>query len=281
MKRTSWVRVLALAIALSIAPQTGVAQEIEPYVHWAYASYLGTGWYKVGDERSAFIMRAAPRWQRGEAGYDENGKRELAYTFRVPMTLGLTKLDFDDIPGIIDSENFSTASINFGMDVDIPITERYSIRPHMDAGYGTVLNESESALTYMIGIKSRYKMASEKLDWSLLLDVVHAGYDARITGTDDFAAVSIGAEFAYPLNRTTLYWHANYVDFIDKVKFVTGFNQIDSVSNYIQLGMAMGKRDGPIRIWFLKFDRLGLAYNYSTTGDMRGVKFVFRSLYDL
>ena len=43
----------------------------------------------------------------------------------------------------------------------------------------------------------------------------------------------------------------------------------------------MGKRDKPVRMWRLSFDRLGLAYNFSTTGELRGIKFVFRSLYDL
>lgn len=78
-----------------------------------------------------------------------------------------------------------------------------------------------------------------------------------------------------------LYWHVSYTDFLDEIEFKTGIEELDSVANYWQIGAALGKRREPIRVWFLSFDRLGLAYNFSTTGQLRGVKFVFRSLYDL
>ena len=78
-----------------------------------------------------------------------------------------------------------------------------------------------------------------------------------------------------------LYWHLTYTDFLDEIEVRTGVEEFDSVANYWQAGIAMGKRDEPVRIWRLSFDRLGLAYNFSTTGELRGIKFVFRSLYDL
>ena len=103
-------------------------------MHWAYTSYFVTGWYKINDERCAFVLRTSPRWSSCEAKLHEDGSPDIAYTFRVPVTLGANQLDFEDLP---------------------------------------------------------------------------------------------------------------------------------------------------VNIWFLKFDRLGLAYNYSTTGEPPGIKFVFRSLYEL
>ena len=35
-----------------------------------------------------------------------------------------------------------------------------------------------------------------------------------------------------------------------------------------------------MHVWFLKFNRLGLAYDISPSGDLRGIKLVFRSLYE-
>ena len=78
-----------------------------------------------------------------------------------------------------------------------------------------------------------------------------------------------------------LYWHLGYTDFLDEIEVQTGVEEFDSVANYWQVGIALGKRDEPVHIWRLNFDRLGLAYNLSTTGELRGIKFVFRSLYDL
>ena len=47
-----------------------------------------------------------------------------------------------------------------------------------------------------------------------------------------------------------------------------------------ELGAALGGRDSPIQIWFMKFDRLGLGYRTSSNGDLRGITFVFRSKFD-
>ena len=138
-------------------------------------------------------------------------------------------------------------------------------------------------------MRSKYEFESGKLDWALLANIGIAGYEPNDGESDDFSFVSLGAEFAYPVSwwssqqsQTILYWNLGYVDFIDEIEFATGPPiQVDSVANYWQFGMALGKRDKPINIWFLKFDRIGLAYKYSDTGRLRGIKVLFRSLYDL
>ena len=88
-------RLLAIcSCALFLAPGPVQSQAlVEPTTHWAYASFFGTGWYKINDERSAFILRVAPRWTVGEANIDDEGNRDIAYTFRVPMTLGLPQIE--------------------------------------------------------------------------------------------------------------------------------------------------------------------------------------------
>ncbi len=64
------------------------------------------------------------------------------------MTLGLAKLEFEDIPGILDPGNLTTASLNFSADADILVTTRLSLRPSAEVGYGRVLGESDYAWTY-------------------------------------------------------------------------------------------------------------------------------------
>lgn len=282
---------LALLILLPILFPTGKANSqefIEPTRHWAYASFFGTGWYKINDQRSAFILRTAPRWTVGDAGMNEEGQREIAYTFRVPLAVGFANLDFDNIPGFLDPDNYTTASIGFSLDADIPITPRFSVRPSGEIGYGTVLDESEYAWNYKAEIKGRYTFQSGDLDWALLLDVGLAGYDPNKGVSDDFTFASAGAEFAYPVSwfsredsQTMLYWHVAYTEFLDEIEIRTGIQEFDSIGNFWEIGAALGKRDKPVRIWFLSFDRLGLAYKISANSELRGVKFVFRSLYEL
>lgn len=282
---------LALLILLPILFPTGNANSqdlIEPTSHWAYASFFGTGWYKINDQRSAFILRTTPRWTVGDAVINEDGRREIAYTFRVPLTFGFAKLDFDDIPSFLDPDNYTTASIGFSLDADIPITQRFSIRPSGEIGYGTVLDKSNYAWNYKAELKSRYTFQSGKLDWAMLFDVGLVGYNPNRGFSDDFTFAAAGVEVDQPVswfssqdNQTMLYWHVSFTEFLDDIEFRTGVTEFGSVSNYWQVGAALGKRDRPVRIWFLKFDRLGLAYKVSANSDLRGVKFVFRSQYEL
>jgi len=274
---------------LGFAAERAESQDlIKPTTHWAYASYFGTGWYKINDQRSAFILHAAPRWTVGEAGMEENGQREIAYTFRVPLTVGFANLDFSDIPGFLNPDNFTTASIGFSLDADIPITRRLSVRPSAELGYGTVLGESDYAWNYKAEIKGKYTFQSGKLDWAILLDAGFVGYEPNRGFSDDFTFAALGAEFGYPVswfssadNQTMLYWHVSFTDFLDEIEVRTGVDEFDSVSNFWQVGAAIGKRDKPVRIWFLSFDRLGLAYKASANSELRGIRFIFRSLYEL
>lgn len=274
----------------ALAPVPGLAQPpemIDPTVHWAYATFFGTGWYKINDENSAYVMRVAPRRVFGDARFDQSGNREVAYTLRAPITVGVAEFDFGDISALIDSGNLKIASAGLSLDADIPLTSRFSIRPLAQASYGTVINDSDHAWSYATEIKSRYRFHSGQLDWAILADLGYVGYNADEGDSDDFVFAAAGAEFAYPLgwlssqqSQTMLYWHVSFIDFVDEVRVRSEFDRFDSVANYWQVGAAIGKRDGPICIGFLKFDRLGLAYNYSATGELRGVKLIFRSLYE-
>jgi len=289
-KRKLLLSILYLLIsALLVSPAQSLAQEpIEPTLHWAYASFFGTGWYKINDERSAYILRMSPRWTSGKAQLHEDGRRDIAYTFRVPVTVGVNQLDFEDIPGILDPNNFTTASLNFSLDADIPVTSTFSIRPSAEVGYGTVLDESAWAWTYRTDIRTRNHFQSGKLDWAILFNLGLMGYEPNTGDSDYFVYAAAGLEFGYPVSwftsansQTMFYWHLSYVDFLDEIEVQSSIDEFDSVANFWQGGFALGKKDKPINIWFLKFDRLGLAYNYSTTGELRGIKFVFRSLYEL
>ncbi len=282
--------VLAVLIFGSPAPVASAqeAQPFEPTIHWAYASFFGTGWYKINDQRSGFIMRAPFRWTFGEAGINEDGSREIAWSIRVPATLGLARLDFDDIPGILDPDNLATASANISVDVDIPITERFHVRPVAEVGYSTILNESDWAYTYRAEVKTRTTFQNGRLDWALLFDAGLVGYEANRGDSDDFSFAAVGVEFGYPVNwfsksgsQTMLYWNTNYTSFIDEIDVRENVDVFDSVASIWQAGIALGRRDERIKIWALSFDRLGLAYSFSTTSNLEGVKFYFRSLYDL
>ena len=282
-----WQACAILSMALFHANFALSQQMPEPSVHWAYASYFGTGWYRIGDQQSAFIASLAPRWASGDIESLNKADREAIYTIRVPITVGVARLDLEDVPGILDPENFSTLSTGLRADLDVPLSARFSIRPNVQLSYGTVIGENDHAWTYRADVRARYTFEAGQLDWALIGATGFLGYDAS-PGTDDsFTYATLGTEFAYPVrwfssveSQTLLYWHVLYTDFLNRVEVQGDAGQTVEVTNYWQAGVAFGKKDEPLQLGFLKFDRLGLAYDISPSGELRGIKFVFRSLYE-
>ena len=271
--------VVVIGAILSLCPGAGIAQQqggapYDPQIHWAYSSFLGTGWYKISDERDGFVFRVRPRWKIGEADFDDEGKRKIEYTFRLPLTIGLTRLDFDDIPGTLDPAN-------------IPISDTFFVRPLSQVGYGTVLDDDESAITYFAGVRFRKEFPRENFDWALMGGVGYAGYTPNEGRADDFIHVNLAAEFSHPLSwqispdaQTLFHWYVGYTDLIDEIKFDFRPDQVQSIGNYWQVGFAIGLREQQIKAWRFSFDRLGLTYSYSRQGEHRGIGIQFRSLYD-
>lgn len=287
IQRRRWHACLVLGAALLQACPAESQEAPAPTVHWAYASYFGTGWYRIGDQQSAFIASFAPRWIAGDVEWPNVAGRKSVYTVRVPVTVGVARLDLEDVPGILDPDNFSTASVGLKADLDIPIGARLSVRPSAQLGYGTVLGESDDAWTYRGDLRGRYTFQSGKLDWALIGMVGYVSYDASQGADDGFSYTGLGAEFAYPVrwftsddNQALAYWHLLYVDFPNRLEVSSRIGRNADIASYWQAGLAFGKRDERIRLWFLSFDRLGLAYDLSPSGELRGIKFVFRSLYE-
>ncbi len=258
-----------------------------PTVHWAYASYFGTGWYEISDQQSAFIANFAPTFRTDEAAWFGADDRKAVYSIRLPLTVGVTRLDLEDVPGILDLENFSTVSAGVRADVDVPVTEKFSFRPSAQLSYGTVIGKSEHAWTYRGDIRGRYIFGAGDLDWALIGAAGVVGYDANRGNDDSFTYAAIGTEFAYPVSwfssggsQSVFYWHVLYTDFLDRMEVQGRSDQLEEITNYWQAGFAFGRREEPLELWFFRFNRLGLAYDISPSGRLRGLKFVFRSLYE-
>lgn len=265
-----------------------MSQDAEPpTVHWAYASFFGTGWYEISNEQSAFITSFAPRWRSGAATWLGEQGDAATYRIRVPLSVGVTRLDLADVPGFLDLENLSTASIGLSSDVDVPLTEKFSIRPGVQLSYGTVIGKSAYAWTYRGDVRSRYRFGPADRGWTLVTALGAVAYDAN-NGTDDsFTYAQLAAEFTRTLRRFSsadkealLHWHVGYTDFFNRVVVTDRLGNLEEITNYWQAGLAFGRKGEDIRLWFFSFERIGLAYDVSPSGDLRGIKLVFRSLYD-
>ena len=256
-------------------------------VHWAYSAYFGTGWYEIGDDRDVYTLRVMPRWTLREASLSEGGKRELGIEFRLAITAGVDSLTLEDIPGVIAPDNLAGLSATPGIDITVPITDRWTLRPYASIGWGKLLNNSESAWTYWAGIKSRYTFSRGKLDWALVNSFGYVGYTSNLGPSEEFWPLMAGLEFDLPFGDyrvddepLLISWHGLYTTFENDLNLDIIGSSRAAITDQWEFGLSLRKETSPIKITWFSFDRLGLAYRFSSAGELKGISLVFNSAFD-
>jgi hypothetical protein len=229
----------------------------------------------------------APRWDLREAELAEDGQRTLGINFRLSITTGLDNFTVADIPSAVAPDNLASVSITPGVNFTIPINERWTLGPYAAVGWGTLLSESESAWSYWAGIKSRYTFSNGDLDWALVNAVGYVGYKPNKGRSEDFWPLMSGLEFDYPMGdyqlgeeQLFLSWHGMYTSFENDLDLEFGNGLADPISDQWEFGLSLRKEQSPIKIGWFGFDRLGLAYRFSSSGDLKGISVVLQSIFD-
>lgn len=271
-----------------VLPATAMGQErYSPSIHWAYASYFGTGWYRLNDRQSAFVISANPTVYRNSLDWPQNESGPAELRIFAPFTIGAASLDFDDIPGIVDPDNLSIVSLGAGADLELPLSPRWSLRPNLRLSYGTPIDASDYAWSYQADVKARYSIGRGRTKWWLQGSLGTVGYEANRGSDDRFTYAGLAVEVASPIDwfrlgdsQAVMHFHVRHINYFDDISVEVGRNIFDSVTNSWEIGAALGKLDGRIRLWRVEFDRLGLSYSYSPSGELRGIGIVFRSIWE-
>lgn len=275
---------LLALVAPVLQAQSEPPEAYEParQVHWAVGAFFGTGWYRVDENRSVYILRIPPRQTVRRAGFAEDGSRRLGIEVQYPLSLGLSKLD--GIPDFIEFENYSTISFTPGVQVEIPINQRWSLRPYAHLGYGREIRSQEGAWIWYGGLKSRLRLGESRYRWSLLNGLYYAGYKPQYKHRGEYGAFMTGVEFSQPLgsmtfqdDRLQLNWHLTYNWFFDQLNFHVDPERAESIRDQWEVGIALAKRDRPIRIWFIDFEHVGLAYRFSSDRNLSAITLNLRS----
>lgn len=257
------------------------AQDDVAATHWAFSAFFGTGWYEIDDNRSVFIFRVPPEQQLRKPSFtpasaDGPAKRQVGIELHYPLSFGLNSVH--EISGIIDPGNFGSFSFTPGIELEIPLTAYWDLRPLLHAGWGKETNGGSSAWIYYGGVKSRFTPPNDLLDFSLLNALFYAGYDAGHQDSEQLASAMAGAEFRHPLpwvtaggDRMNFDWHLTYSWLIDEAEFQLSRQISQSVSDEWEFGFALRRSGKPLNLWFMEFEHVGLALHWSTDGDYRAI----------
>lgn len=281
------LRLFLVSMILAL-PSVAYAQAEEvSTVPWAYSTYFGTGWYQIGEDRDAFAIRYAPRKLLRAASIHEDGSRTIGIEMRLPITVGLDHFPLDDLAGSVNPANLANVSVTPGIYFDVPVNERWTLLPFVAAGWGTVLNGDESAWTYWTGLRSRFVFQAGKVDVALINSIGFVGYTPNHGSSSSFWPIMTAVEMATPLGslqhdeqQLMLHWHGGYTFFQDDLDIVTRDLTTEPISDQWEFGLAVSKVDARIKLWRFSFDRVGLAYRFSSDRELQGIGFVFESLFD-
>ena len=274
---------LFLGLALTTFPnmllaQSGAETNQDSSIHWAFASLVGTGWYKMEDGQHAFVLNIPPGQEIRQSDLDSEGLDRVGIYIKYDAAVGLYAID--DIPGIIEPENLSTASFTPGIELEIPVTSRWYLRPFAHLGWGTALDSGNSAWIYYAGIKSRYVFGRGEPRWTLYNSFYWAGYSPDSGPPNDLASLLTGIELGHRLGSSTapgealkLYWRLGYTMMNDGPEFLARSYETKSIGDTLEFGVALGRPDHPFRIWFLEFERFGLNYTLNSDGTFKAITF--------
>lgn len=267
---------LACLVFIFSDSQAAETKSVFEPVHWAYSSFFGTGWYKVDNARSVFVVRAPIRQTLRKSSHTESGSARLGIEIRYPVTVGFH--DIEDLGGIIENDNFATASFTPGVELEIPINQNWYLRTLAHVGWGSDLRSDDSAWIYYTGIKSRYVFPAEKYQWSLLNGIYYAGYTPDEGRSDHLAVAQIGTELRQPLNKARiqgeavdLHWTFMYSFLGNELHFNLPDGTFDPIGDQLEVGLQMSLRNRPFKMWIFNIHRLGVGYQFSSDGQFTAI----------
>lgn len=256
--------VLAFFIAPAAAQVQGQEEVDDPenLLHYSYSTLLGTGWYKVGDRRVA-VLEAPFAWRL----FDATDESPVGIRLLLPLAIGFNNFSSEDpIPD--DSDDISTISFIPGIEFEIPIGEKWLLRPYGQLGFGTDIDSSENATIYSGGLKARYEFTPLTIDQpgiTIGSKLVAAGYSPENGNNDELGLAAFGFDVRFPLDwRIGKRWtwaglsvYGNY--YFTEAEFENFVEDPEKVRSEVTVAVALGGVPD-FELWGITFDRIGLGY---------------------
>src|SRR5262245_1027358 len=178
MTRRYLRRLLAATCAAGALASAGArAQTITEeatLINWWYSATFGTGFYKIGPAVATVIR--FPISYRLQAM--EDGK--LGVNLLAPVTVAAYHLNLHELDQFNLKQDVAAASVLPGAEVEIPVTERWRLKPFVQAGMGSEFSDPKLvAYMYTGGVKSLYRFPGDEYRVSLGNALFAAGYRVR------------------------------------------------------------------------------------------------------
>lgn len=219
----------------------------------------------------------------------ESGKRRLGMRLRVPISLGAQEFSSLGQLDELSLDRISAISVVPGIEIEIPMSERWSLKSLAYLGIGSEPGNGINAKIFRFGFRSQLSFQFDETRMDLVNGIGRIGYSADNTTSDAISLFKTGLDFSRPLKDTkiggdplTIHWHVQYTNYVDSfgLDLAGASLRPGVISSEWELGTAIGKQAGQIELGRVKLGRIGLAYRFGSDGDFSGIGITFRSLFD-
>ena len=249
-------------------------RESDELVNYAYSAILGTGYYKVGDQK-VYVISLPFTYTQWKAG---DGHR-YGFKWLLSTGVGLNNFDWDD-PVPDDGDDVATTSFLPGIELHFPLKSNWHLRPYAQYGFARDISNSEWSQVYTGGLKTRYYLRELTHDrmgitWGNRASI--AGYKPDSSDRQSLGMLSTGIDLRWPqrwklFNNTAwlgMYFAGNF--YFKDAEFQDALNEHDDVSREFTVGLSVGTlRD--FDILGVEFERVGIGYRFGP--DIRAVTLI-------
>lgn len=246
---------------------------ISSQVNYAYANYLGTGFYSAAD-RTVQVYHLPFRYNPRKASKDKAGFR-----FRLPVTIGF--LDFD-LPEAIDSNlpsKIETLTFVPGIQYIYPVNNYWSLSPFLDFGFGYDFETDNSAYVYGAGVNSLFVFRYTSFNLEIYNEFLFAGNTTEISDVrNEFSRFQTGINFQFPLKRKAWdrdsaisVYYLNYLYF-NRLEFLRYLDDPIEVAVQNEVGLTFDTSPD-MKLVGIPFSRIGLGYRFGNNVNV--IRLVF------
>ena len=140
---------LIMLLLCSLTALASADDEREDTINVAYAHFLGSGIYDIGD-RAAYVLNMPFEFVL----YEPQG-RDWSLNLLLPATIGVLDVEWDEFWGNgLDGDRLQTLGVTPGIEMDIVLADNWTLKPFVQAGYVYDMKEDYDAWVYMGGLRS-------------------------------------------------------------------------------------------------------------------------------
>jgi hypothetical protein len=263
----SLLRIFFISILLSLIGLTailphalGADGERDP-INYAYLSDFGLGGFDV-EEQQVRAFQIPFSYQLRPMQEDKWGIKLL-----FPVTIASAEGDALDVDGIELPFDSKVTSVNPGVELQIPVRPKWTLKPFGKIGIGRDVSEGRGALMGSLGLKSHYQIPWKNFQFAFGSGVFYDAYKPKDEDRKDYASIGVGWDTIYPLwftlrgRKTNIGGYFAYYYFFDDLEFERLRRNPIEIDDQFEIGITFGTYE-PIRIGWWDLKRVGIAYRF-------------------